>query len=166
MANKTVQLTNEDGDNLYPLAGGMAADSITTAMVQDGAVTSDKIDWTTPAYLSLVTGLNDSVSWSGGGDTVLLSGTITLSKNSRLYINGTTVMLLTGMGARLSINVDGSSVQNTIYTSVHGDYVTLTAQLMLALTAGTHTVSLVVRPDNDASAGGTARCYSLVAFEA
>lgn len=47
MANKITQLVNEAGDNLYPLAGGMASDSITTAMLKDGAVTSDKIDWTT-----------------------------------------------------------------------------------------------------------------------
>lgn len=44
MANKIVQLINEDNDNVYPLAGGMAADSITTQMLQDNSVTSDKID--------------------------------------------------------------------------------------------------------------------------
>lgn len=43
MANIVTQLQNKDGDNLYPLAGGMAADSITTAMIQDGAVTTGKI---------------------------------------------------------------------------------------------------------------------------
>lgn len=47
MANKITQLVNESGDNLYPLAGGMAADSIGTEMLKDGSVTSDKIDWTT-----------------------------------------------------------------------------------------------------------------------
>ena len=47
MTNKITQLVNESGDNLYPLAGGMAADSINTQMLKDGAVTSDKIDWTT-----------------------------------------------------------------------------------------------------------------------
>ena len=44
MANKITQLVNESGDNLYPLAGGMAADSINTQMLKDGSVTSDKID--------------------------------------------------------------------------------------------------------------------------
>ena len=47
MANKITQLVNESGDNLYPLAGGMAADSIDTEMLKDGSVTSDKIDWAT-----------------------------------------------------------------------------------------------------------------------
>lgn len=47
MANKITQLVNKDGDNLYPLAGGILSDSVTTDMVQDGAVTSDKIDSTT-----------------------------------------------------------------------------------------------------------------------
>lgn len=44
MANRIIQLQDETKtDNLYPLAGGMASDSITTAMIQDGAVTSQKI---------------------------------------------------------------------------------------------------------------------------
>ena len=47
MANKITQLVNKDGDNLYPLAGGILSDSVTTDMIQDDAVTSDKIDWTT-----------------------------------------------------------------------------------------------------------------------
>lgn len=52
MANKITQLVNESGDNLYPLAGGMAADSIGTEMLKDGSVTSDKIDWTTIGNLA------------------------------------------------------------------------------------------------------------------
>lgn len=44
MANKITQLVNKDGDNLYPLAGGILSDSVATDMIQDGAVTSDKID--------------------------------------------------------------------------------------------------------------------------
>ena len=47
MANKITQLVNKAGDNLYPLAGGIMSDSVTTDMIQDGAVTSSKIDWTT-----------------------------------------------------------------------------------------------------------------------
>lgn len=64
MANIVTQLQNKDGDNLYPLAGGMAADSITTAMLQDDAVTSGKIadeavtsqniDWATMPYMPKV----------------------------------------------------------------------------------------------------------------
>lgn len=48
MANKIVQLT-QGNDNIFPIAGGMAEDSITTAMLQDGSVTSDKVDFTTIA---------------------------------------------------------------------------------------------------------------------
>lgn len=51
MANVVTQLVrkNRNGttDNIFPIAGGMAADSITTAMLQDGSVTSDKVDFTT-----------------------------------------------------------------------------------------------------------------------
>lgn len=56
MANKITQLVNKDGDNLYPLSGGLLSDSVTTDMLQDESVessklqdesvVSSKIDWT------------------------------------------------------------------------------------------------------------------------
>ncbi len=42
MANEVVQLTDDTNNNIFPIAGGMASDSITTAMLQDGSVTSAK----------------------------------------------------------------------------------------------------------------------------
>lgn len=50
MANNIVQLTDYNGNNIYPIAGAAAQGSITTAMLRDGAVTSDKIDWATRTY--------------------------------------------------------------------------------------------------------------------
>ena len=77
MANKITQLVNESGDNLYPLAGGMAADSISTEMLKDGAVTSDKIDWTTiqkidvSGYLKAGTSTGTAVIYKFGRVCVL-----------------------------------------------------------------------------------------------
>lgn len=64
MANKITQLVNKDGDNLYPLAGGILSDSVATDMIQDGAVTSDKIDSATlyPLIQSGTHNLN-SAAW-------------------------------------------------------------------------------------------------------
>lgn len=50
MANNIVQLEDRSGNNIFPVAGSMAADSITTQMLQDNSVTSDKIDWATRTY--------------------------------------------------------------------------------------------------------------------
>ena len=47
MANKIVQLQNKDGDNIFPVSAGLASDSVTTDMIQDGAVTDEKIDFST-----------------------------------------------------------------------------------------------------------------------
>lgn len=43
MANNIVQLTDDAGNNIFPIAGGMASNSITTGMIQDDAVTASKI---------------------------------------------------------------------------------------------------------------------------
>lgn len=54
MANKVVQLKNKAGtDSLFPIAGGVTQDTITTAMLQDGAVTSAKVsnDIATKTYV-------------------------------------------------------------------------------------------------------------------
>lgn len=47
MANNIAQLKDYNDNNIFPIAGGMVADSVTTQMLQDGSVTSDKIDWAT-----------------------------------------------------------------------------------------------------------------------
>ena len=81
MANKIVQLINEDNDNVYPLAGGMAADSIDTQMLKDGSVTSDKIDFTT-------------YDWTGGGGAVALHAfgkIVTVTLNAAAFTNDPTI---------------------------------------------------------------------------
>lgn len=44
MANNIVQLKDYNGNDVFPIAGGMDADSITTQMLKNSSVTSDKID--------------------------------------------------------------------------------------------------------------------------
>ena len=67
MVNKVVQLQNKDGDNLYPLSGGTASDSITTDMLQDGSVTSDKIDFTEFVFAP---GVRHQVGMTGNGKKI------------------------------------------------------------------------------------------------
>lgn len=50
MSNNIVQLEDKDGNNVFPVAGSLAANSIETTMLKDGSVTSDKIDFTTMTY--------------------------------------------------------------------------------------------------------------------
>lgn len=63
MANKITQLVNKDGDNLYPLSGGLLSDSVTTDMLQDESVTPDKIDWTTINGSGSITLGNILIQW-------------------------------------------------------------------------------------------------------
>lgn len=43
MADIVTTLQNRNGDNLYPVAGGAAANSIDTGNIIDGAITGDKV---------------------------------------------------------------------------------------------------------------------------
>lgn len=44
MADKIVQLQDENGNNIFPIARGLGNNSVTTATIQDSAVTAAKID--------------------------------------------------------------------------------------------------------------------------
>lgn len=88
MSDRIVQLQDRNDDNIYPVAGAATQGSITKAMlaegifegpelsepssvayvatdnIQDGAVTSDKIDWTT---MNTVSDATVTVTFSGVG---------------------------------------------------------------------------------------------------
>ena len=56
MADKIVQLVDDQNNNIYPISRGVAANSVDTNAIQDGAVTSDKIDSTTLGKLAYLPG--------------------------------------------------------------------------------------------------------------
>ena len=70
MADRIITLKDDDNNPTFPIAGGMMANSVTTAMLKDdsvttakiadGAVTSSNIDWTTldSGWKSLVSYVN------------------------------------------------------------------------------------------------------------
>lgn len=43
MPNKIVQLVDNENNNIYPVAGSLAQDSVTTSTINDGAVTTAKL---------------------------------------------------------------------------------------------------------------------------
>lgn len=47
MVDKIVQLVDKDDNNLFPVAGSMKQGAVTTNLLADGAVTKDKIDFST-----------------------------------------------------------------------------------------------------------------------
>lgn len=56
MAEKIVQLRDNQGNNVYPVAGSMKQGSITTNMLSNGAVTANKINFN--AFSTKVAGYN------------------------------------------------------------------------------------------------------------
>ena len=56
MADKIVQLIDDQNNNIYPISRGLATNSVDTNAIQDGAVTSDKIDSATYSTSEQVVG--------------------------------------------------------------------------------------------------------------
>ena len=51
MAEKIVQLIDKDNNNLYPVAGSLKQGSVTTSTIDDGAVTADKINFSSLGFV-------------------------------------------------------------------------------------------------------------------
>ena len=61
MEDKIVILEDLDGNNIYPISRGLATNSVDTNAIQNGAVTSAKIDWTT--MRATFSGVTDSLGF-------------------------------------------------------------------------------------------------------
>lgn len=161
MANKIVQLQNKDGDNIFPVSAGLASDSVTTDMIQDGAVTSAKIDYETFPFLELECNLNQNVAWTTTGNITLLEGNITLDSRSRVRINGTVAVNPTSYGVRIVMQCGTRTLWTNQYIAISTGYTTLTATKFVDLEPGTYPVRLILAPDGFSDAAGSARCFSL-----
>lgn len=95
MSNQVVQLTDANNNNLFPLAGGMAANSITTNMVQDDAITDGKIDWSSTVQEGTIT---MNTGWTASADSYcrkqgnIVQWNIRLTGNSTMVTNTTYVV--------------------------------------------------------------------------
>lgn len=155
MANKIVQLQNKAGDNLFPVAGSMKGDSITTAMIQDEAVTPAKIGFSTP--LTGVTILYSSGYGSDitvSSDTTIVSTTITLPVKCKVTIVGNCSSTVTSGNSFIDIMADttrlgrfGINSRSKMADSFAGEAV---------LDAGTHTLRMrgVLNNSSSTTVGG------------
>ena len=67
MANQVVTLIDNEGTNLYPVAGALKQSSVTTSTINDGAVTANKIDFTTFPFGNCSTSeVNTGFTWVDG----------------------------------------------------------------------------------------------------
>lgn len=129
MANKVVQLQNKDGDNLYPLSGGTASDSITTDMLQDGSVTSDKIDFAT-FNVQVFTGSFSSsspVTLTGvsGRRALIVAGRASANVNNIIFVDNTgTAITLAGTGG-ISVNLSGDNLVISTTAAVSTAYLAI-----------------------------------------
>ena len=84
MADKIVQLIDKDGNNVYPVAGSLAQNSVTTSSINDGAVTVDKL-----ALSYSTTEQNTGATWIDGKPIYrkCYTGTITITANTKVNID-------------------------------------------------------------------------------
>lgn len=125
MANKIVQLEDKAGNNLFPVAGSMKGDSVTTAMLQDGAVTAGKIDFTTVR--------TDITSLAPSGSERIIAeqfGNLVIITMSNLKVTSgdaiTTITLPTALRPSREYN-SSAGVLNSAYQPISAAIITLTS---------------------------------------
>ena len=121
MANNIVQLQDKNSDNLFPIAGGMAANSITTQMVQDGAVTtakiannavtSDKVDFTTYSSSEQVIG-----TWTNGKPVYRRVYTGTTGTSGATVVSSSSIGIVVNVGGNL-VSAAGYKIPFNFYNS-------------------------------------------------
>lgn len=134
MADRIITLKDDDNNPTFPIAGGMMANSVTTAMLKDSSVTSDKIDWTT-----LDTGWVD-VPYNSGYKAGTNAGTGQLRARVRsgaLYLCGG-VSKTDGTAFALNTEAVIAKLPNEIISAWRGGYTgaTLNARSFSAAQAG------------------------------
>lgn len=152
MADKILTLTNKDGtDNIYPVAGAMVADSVTTAMLQDGAVTSSKIDWTTLGYQSVGLSSQATVTSTAEYEYKAVPG-LSITINGPV---GAKYFVISAITARTPsggygdvygrIHVDGTMVASLLVdTPSAGKSVSITTTAEVTATSSTQTIQAYV----------------------
>lgn len=128
MADKIVILEDENGNNIYPITRGLAANSVDTNAIQDGAVTSSKIDWTTLGD-TLWTNPNptqtfpaQTVSFSGSNyqyfviEFSRLAGNATRQYSCKLYCPDSTSGNLASMNAFLASSASYTAVRHRMFS--------------------------------------------------
>lgn len=126
MADKIVILEDENGNNIYPITRGLAANSVDTNAIQDGAVTSSKIDSATYpscfAYKSAVASVaaGDIVTVNVfqdnvGGFTIGPNGGVVVPKTGKYIISaGVGGSFSAGTGWVRINQVGGSTIATAI----------------------------------------------------
>ena len=155
MADKIVILEDAEGNNIYPISRGLATNSVDTNAIQNGAVTSAKIDSTT--YLNA-----DSVEVTTEGFT-LSTLTASLTSFAGLAILNVDVRGSTAAASSVqthTFNIVPSSCMPNVqvggaaiaFTSGGGTVVRYPARFVIS-TSGACSVTL--------AAGVTTNCFQL-----
>ena len=127
MSNKVVQLENESGDNLYPIAGGALTGSISKTMLEEGIFEGTELSQ--PSNVAYVANVN--IQDGAVTAAKIASGVIPTVNNATLTIqkNGTNVATFT---ANSSTNATANITVPTITLSTTdiGEGATLAANTL------------------------------------
>lgn len=121
MADKIVTLKDKNNNNLYPAAGAVFADAVSTDSIQDGAVTSDKIDFPSLVASDIYFVGKDNITVPASWQQLTIdTKTVTLpSPGKYILIGGTTFTDFANSSEfRLAVRANGSNITHqTLYVS-------------------------------------------------
>lgn len=133
MADRVIQLQDKTGtDNLYPIAGGMAADSVTKAMLAEGVFEGDVLSTPTDVDYVATDNIQDGAVTPAKAsftnfsfNTPVLIGTITDSNGVhnlyRKFYKWTDITIAQNGSTEKTINLSGNTIVGTSFTLYRTD---------------------------------------------
>lgn len=136
MADIVDTLRNSNGDNVFPIAGGMKANSINTSMVQDGSVTNAKLGSVFLPRMIAYTNTSGANAISFDVPDLDRAWIVVVSKGNGDGTNGGMYFIRYGAASIGTITVTGeavtASVSNTPITGGYRIYVTFAGDMYYA----------------------------------
>lgn len=142
MADKIVQLIDKDGNNVYPVAGSLAQNSVTTSSINDGAVTANKL-----ALSYSTTEQNTGATWIDGKPIYrkCYTGTINITANTRVNVDlepNSDIENIINVGGYMGYSSGTPKGRNTVPSAESNTSGVMTNYSMVYLVADSNTLRL------------------------
>lgn len=147
MANQVVTIIDNEGNNIYPVAGALMEGAVTTSTINDGAVTAAKIDFSSLPGNYSTTETATGYTWIDGKPIYrkCYTGDITITANTRVNVTleeSSSIENLINVGGYMGYYSGDPKGRNSIPSSECNTSGVMTNYIVVYLQAETNDLTL------------------------